>query len=505
MNKRDLVEVVKAVTEQVVESQKKSPVGRVFEIVTVTDAAHPVTGEPILSKEQIEAVLASKKTIKHSAYILHDKDVYTQRDEIINPEHKAGMLKSKHWHIVLELCGSTELRLVAGWFGVPENFVEIPYARTDSQTGKKAKLFDTFLDKVEYLDHCNQSKKYKYNAAEIVANFDFKKALDMRNSKKEKYGTDLIDKDKELRLKLLHGEVDLKQVQESEDVLYIENSVCYKRMWNDYLSNANPPTRRISILICTSTGVNQSGTGKTTIAKSLCRVLTKRYNLRSDGYHMAILANTALNEYNGELFFIFDDFKGGDFLDYWKEGTVKHVFDENPERVSITNKGGYGNLLSQFNIVTTQQTYLQFYDSISGEQKYYHNGKLTDIKYADSPDQYYRRIPIIIEIDALNKKLNVYMNKYFINKNQAIARCDYEDGVKKYYPNLEEIFSMPFNFKKYMAIMDKENCTKKNIDAFMDVIAGKIADEICPRIGELEETGGREYTTQEIEDIIARL
>lgn len=39
----------------------------------------------------------------------------------------------------------------------------------------------------------------------------------------------------------------------------------------------------------------------------------------------------------------------------------------------------------------------------------------------------------------------------------------------------------------------------------MDVIVEEIADKICPRIGELEETGGREYTKQEIEDIIARL
>ena len=32
---------------------------------------------------------------------LHDKDVWTEADELENPEHKAGTPKKAHWHVVL--------------------------------------------------------------------------------------------------------------------------------------------------------------------------------------------------------------------------------------------------------------------------------------------------------------------------------------------------------------------------------------------------------------------
>lgn len=32
---------------------------------------------------------------------LHDRDVWTERDEAKNPEHRAGTLKKPHWHVVL--------------------------------------------------------------------------------------------------------------------------------------------------------------------------------------------------------------------------------------------------------------------------------------------------------------------------------------------------------------------------------------------------------------------
>lgn len=44
-------------------------------------------------------VLCSYKTIKKYAYILHDRDVYTPKDEMLYPAHKAGTAKPRHYHV----------------------------------------------------------------------------------------------------------------------------------------------------------------------------------------------------------------------------------------------------------------------------------------------------------------------------------------------------------------------------------------------------------------------
>ena len=54
------------------------PRGRVFNIMQYVN--HPETGEPLLNEDTIKVALAHK-TIKQWAYVLHDKDVYSQADE----------------------------------------------------------------------------------------------------------------------------------------------------------------------------------------------------------------------------------------------------------------------------------------------------------------------------------------------------------------------------------------------------------------------------------------
>lgn len=59
-----------------------------------------VTEEYLKTQEvNILNVLASYKTIKKWAYVLHDKDTYSLRDELRNPEHKAGTKKPNHYHV----------------------------------------------------------------------------------------------------------------------------------------------------------------------------------------------------------------------------------------------------------------------------------------------------------------------------------------------------------------------------------------------------------------------
>ena len=72
---------------------------RIFNIMQYKK--HPKTGEVLLTEEQILSALDHKSILKYS-YILHDKDVYVDADEMDDPDHKSGDLKPPHWHIVLQ-------------------------------------------------------------------------------------------------------------------------------------------------------------------------------------------------------------------------------------------------------------------------------------------------------------------------------------------------------------------------------------------------------------------
>ena len=58
---------------------------------------HPKTNEELINENQIKSAL-EHKTIKQWAYIAHTEDVYTEDDELNNPDYKAGAKKPKHWH-----------------------------------------------------------------------------------------------------------------------------------------------------------------------------------------------------------------------------------------------------------------------------------------------------------------------------------------------------------------------------------------------------------------------
>lgn len=61
-----------------------------------------------LSEEQITVLILSHN-IQHWAYILHDKDVFTEGD-------KEGQLKEPHYHIILSLVNANTVSAVSRWF-----------------------------------------------------------------------------------------------------------------------------------------------------------------------------------------------------------------------------------------------------------------------------------------------------------------------------------------------------------------------------------------------------
>ncbi|MDE6667677.1 MAG: hypothetical protein K2K38_04950 [Clostridia bacterium] len=113
-----------------------------------------VTSNVEFFKGNVGDIIKSHKTIKHYAYILHDKDVG----------------QSPHWTIYLNFGSSgVDTKQVGEWFGLQESQVE-------RIKGRKT-------DALQYLTHSNdtQHHKYQYPVSEVIANFDFE--TEIENSK----------------------------------------------------------------------------------------------------------------------------------------------------------------------------------------------------------------------------------------------------------------------------------------------------------------------------------
>lgn len=89
------------------------------------------------------------------AYILHDKDTFTDEDEKKNPEHKSGQLKKPHYHVVLRFAQATWSTAVCKALGIKHNYIE------------DCKRFDNAL---QYLIHYNDQDKAQYDISEVKGN-----------------------------------------------------------------------------------------------------------------------------------------------------------------------------------------------------------------------------------------------------------------------------------------------------------------------------------------------
>jgi len=196
---------------------------RIFNIMQYEK--HPDTGETLLTEEKIKEAL-EHKTIKEWAYIVHDKDVYSEADER-EYGRKQGELKPLHYHIVLSCPSACELSSIAKWFGIAEQYVDVPKGR------------GAFLDCVQYLTHESEKQqeqgKVLYSDEEVKSNFDFRKRLTERAERILKYGKDL-DAKLTMMFDVLYGGKTLKECVSEDKILYMENMDKLKKLRLEYIS-----------------------------------------------------------------------------------------------------------------------------------------------------------------------------------------------------------------------------------------------------------------------------
>lgn len=355
---------------------------------------HPETGETLLTEEQIRVALLSHRTVKRWAYICHDKDVYSALDEEQNSDHKAGEIKPRHWHVVLECGSNIEIGVVARWLGVAENFVET------------AKGAGAFLDCVQYLTHEQEKQqllgKRLYADSEVKSNFEFRAELDKRAENRAKYNRDLNLKER-IRMEVLLNGMTLRQVIDKYPYEFQQDFAYLERCRIRYISKIAPmPRRRINYYVEGSGGI-----GKGLISRALARALIDRDNLlKDDEIFFEVGADrTSFEGYDGQPVLIWNDCRASTLLTKLEgRENVFNVFDPHPADIQQNIKYGSIRLNNEINIVNSVQTWKEFLDELAAEYK--RNGQ---VHKAEDKKQSYRRFPFFLVLHEEDYDLG--MNK----------------------------------------------------------------------------------------------
>lgn len=438
---------------------------RVFNIMQYVN--HPETGEPLLSEDKIKEALAHK-TIKQWAYILHDKDVYSEQDEIQDPNHTTDKEKPPHWHIVLQMgTNQIEVGVVAKWFGIAENFVDVPKG---NGAGK-------FLDCVEYLTHESVKQqelgKHRYNDSEVIASegFDWRAKLDKRNENKMKYGKDLDDKQQMMYDVLYLGKT-LRQCMKQNELLYMDCFEKLQKLRLQYISHQRPPKTRINYYIC-----GKGGVGKGLISRALARSMYPQYEDDEDIFFEVGAKGAPFEGYDGQPVIIWNDRRAFDLLQELNgRGNVFNVFDTHPTKQRQNVKFSSICLCNTVNIVNSVQDYVEFLEGLAGG----YTDKNGEEHEAEDKGQSYRRFPFIIPLHKddfdmlLNKgfieetdKFEEYIeHKHLIGNMQRIhSICGQNEALAK---ELEAKTVQPV-IAKHNEIMDKFNHETMDEDAIREM------------------------------------
>ena len=276
----------------------------------------------------IQETIMKYKTIKEWAYIVHDKDD-----------------TRPHYHIYLNFGGAVDTKMVAGWFGVADNFVNKVH-------GKKA-------DMLMYLTHSNetQKNKHQYSPTEVIANFDFE--TEIENSK-------IIGDFKNYSY--------AQQLEYVNSLPIVEKTKAFtqlKKLWElECQCLCLTTDRQMQVVFVTG----KPGTGKTYYAKKMLDRMGYDYCISSS-------SNDPFQDYMGQKGMILDDLRDRSFE---LEDLLK-ILDNNTKS-SIKSRFNNKVFNGQIMVITSSVPLTYWYMS------YKSCGSV------DTLDQLYRRISCYIQV-----------------------------------------------------------------------------------------------------------
>lgn len=400
------------------------------------DVVNPITGEMLITEEKIVETLEKYTSIKEWAYVLHDKDVFTEdaiekslertkerygrlspqekekisEDEYLDIYHnwkKMGEPKPSHYHIVLRSDRNMEIKKVAQWFGIPANMIDAPTGRSN------------FVECVRYLTHesdkCKDQGKVPYDDDEIKSNFDWRKMIDEYDAKKAKYGS-RSERDY-YRHEVLYEGMPTRQVIAENPDAYQNDYAALDKMRMKYIcERAEVPSTRVNFYLS-----GKGGVGKDLTSRALARALYPDLKNDDDIFFVVGAGQVAFDGYDGQPVLIWSDRRAAGLMRVLGgRENFFNVFDTHPTRQRQNIKYGALNLCNVVNIVNGQESYSEFLDGIAGEYTD-RDGKFHE---AEDKGQSYRRFPFIMPLH--DDDFDLLVNKGYILNDRNLFQEFYE-------------------------------------------------------------------------------
>lgn len=388
--------------------ETKTPTHRTFEIVLYE--TNPKTGEALFSEQDIIAGLKFR-TITRWAYILHDKDVYSEEDEARwnkqlaeareSPESwshpvRAGEAKPRHWHIVLYCRKPLEAKKIAEWFGVPEELVGIPKGN------------GAFWTRIEHITHESMKQiaqgTHRYADEEVKSNVQWREELDTRIERKKRYKDYEMNAAEKLQFDVLANGLTMAEAMRRDPTNCMKYMDELEKLRMEYLSRLPPPKIRTNYYV-----EGPGGIGKSLICRALARSLCPDLDDDSKIFFEAGLKGAPFEGYDGQRVIIWEDRRAADFLDEF--GNVLDILDTRPTEQCQNKK--YGSIARHaVNIISGVQPFEEFMDAL-----------------AEDKNQIQRRFPFIVKLREDDFKL-------LLNKGYVEDTRNYEEYME--YENMRK-------------------------------------------------------------------
>ena len=361
---------------------------------------------PWITEQQIVDGL-NHKSIKRWFWVWHDRDIYTEKDEITDRRGlvKAGDKKFKHAHVMVDIPAKVSIDTVARWFKVPANMIDI------------FKGHGAFLDGVEYLVHETPSAvaegKTHYEDDEVFASpgFDFRKELTDLQSHRAKFGRragEMTPADT-MRMHVMLDGWTMKQCRDDDPLTYskIRNSLPPLRL--DYLLDSPPCPFRMNIYVD-----GDSGLGKSSFCRFIAETLFPNYERAY--FPIGNDDRVTFDGYDGEPVIIWNDMRASDFVARFKPSGTYKILDTHPDNEAQQAKGSRVILCNAVNIINGVQPYEEFINGLAGTYVD-KNGKRHE---AEDDTQAWRRFPMILCVHE--NDFDILFNSGFVNNDLSSVK-----------------------------------------------------------------------------------
>lgn len=446
------------------QAKKKEQRAKIWEIQT---QLYDTYGNPYIDMDKLKArldELHKAKELQNYAYIIHDRDRYTQEDEDTaaaaiargskRKPVKAGDMKPEHLHLELQLANAKTLTAVAKWLSTPE--LQVPTNWVVYVKENEAGESMTFDDKCAYLCHERQPDKTPYRYDEIVCTFNYEDmitAYSRRMARKGKNKASKAFQDEHIN-KIASGQESVAEfIQTFGYAAYESSKSKYDHAEQYYLQTGYQGVGfRLTYLI-----TGPSTLGKTPLAKLLACSLFPEIKNPREVYFCTGDKGATFQSYRGQPVIIWDDWRAAAFISHFgREVVFGSLFQVHPDPTDFNIKYGQTVLRHTINIVTSTEGVDEFALALAGEytDRYgnFYKGEEQQILQA------YKRIWGLSEVTE--EEITVMFNRGY-----------YDGAALEYY-------------KQYQTVARVQNKTRALVEKYAPALYGTVGGKMLPMVGE---------------------